>query len=64
MINVIWRYKILVMNSLPFYILNISPKERVTSYGIWWLIGFVLILAIGMLIYVLIKKNPRKDAND
>lgn len=41
-----------------------TTKERATSFGIWWLIGFILILAIGMLVYVLIKKNPRKDAND
>jgi ABC-type multidrug transport system permease subunit len=52
------------MNMLSLLLLNISPKERVTNFGIWWLIGFVLILALGMLAYVLIKKNPRKDAND
>jgi hypothetical protein len=30
----------------------------------WWLLGVILILAAGMGLYVLIKKNPRKDAND
>jgi peptidoglycan/LPS O-acetylase OafA/YrhL len=28
----------------------------------WWVLGVALVIGAGMLLYVLIKKNPRKDA--
>ncbi len=41
------------------------PPEvtKPTNYW-WWLIGVVLAIAAGMLLYFLIKKDPRRDASD
>jgi phosphotransferase system glucose/maltose/N-acetylglucosamine-specific IIC component len=40
------------------------PEETRPSNNWWWLIGVVLAIALGMVLYLLIKKNPRKDAAD
>ena len=39
-----------------------AEETRPTSYW-WWVIGVILAIAAGMLLYLLIKKDPRKDAN-
>ncbi len=36
-------------------------QTKAISYW-WWVIGVVLAIAGGMLLYVLIKKDPKKDA--
>jgi Mg2+ and Co2+ transporter CorA len=28
----------------------------------WWLLGVVIVIAIGIALYMVLKKNPRKDA--
>ena len=44
---------------------NVTPmpaeETKPTSYW-WWVLGVVLALGAGMLLYLLIKKDPRKDA--
>lgn len=37
----------------------IEDREHIN--WLWWVIGVILVLAGGMVLYVLIKKNPRKD---
>lgn len=37
-------------------------EERIRTNQWWWLLGVVITLAIGIAIYMAIKKNPRKDA--
>ncbi len=37
-------------------------EERTDHNWGWWTIGVVVILALGMIAYVIIKRNPRKDA--
>ena len=37
-------------------------EERKKFSWWWWVIGVIVTLAGGMLLYVLIKRNPRKDA--
>lgn len=36
-------------------------EAKPVSYW-WWIIGVILAIAAGMLLYVLIKKDPKKDA--
>jgi heme/copper-type cytochrome/quinol oxidase subunit 2 len=43
---------------------KMPPEETKPAHNWWWLIGVVLAIAAGMLLYVLIKKDPRKDAVD
>jgi drug/metabolite transporter (DMT)-like permease len=40
------------------------PEETRPTSNWWWLIGVVVAIALGMLLYVLIKKDPKKDAAD
>jgi len=40
-----------------------AEETKPTSYW-WWIIGVVLAIALGMLLYVLIKKDPKRDAVD
>jgi heme/copper-type cytochrome/quinol oxidase subunit 2 len=40
---------------------TVPVEERHFSWT-WWIIGVIVVLALGMLVYVNIKKNPRKDA--
>ena len=37
-------------------------EERKQFNWLWWAIGVIIAIAGGMLLYVLIKRNPRKDA--
>jgi heme/copper-type cytochrome/quinol oxidase subunit 2 len=40
---------------------KMPPEEtRPTSYW-WWVLGVIITLAIGIALYRLIKKDPRKD---
>ena len=40
-----------------------QPVEEQYHFNYWWwVIGVVLALAGGMLIYMLIKKDPKRDA--
>jgi phosphotransferase system glucose/maltose/N-acetylglucosamine-specific IIC component len=43
---------------------RMPPEVTKPTHNWWWLIGVVLAIAAGMLLYVLIKKDPRKDAAD
>jgi phosphotransferase system glucose/maltose/N-acetylglucosamine-specific IIC component len=42
---------------------NPMPPEETkpTSYW-WWIIGVILAIALGMLLYILIKRDPKRDA--
>lgn len=37
-------------------------EERKQFSWWWWAVGVIIAIAGGMLLYVLIKRNPRKDA--
>jgi heme/copper-type cytochrome/quinol oxidase subunit 2 len=43
---------------------RMPPEVTKPASNWWWLIGVVLALAAGMLLYVLIKKDPKRDAAD
>ena len=38
----------------------IEQQYRVSSW--WWLLGVIIALVLGACVYLLMKKNPRKDA--
>lgn len=40
------------------------PEETKPASNWWWVIGVVLAIALGMLLYVLIKKDPKRDVID
>ncbi len=44
-------------NTLPAPI-----EERHPFNYTWWIIGVVIVLALGIGLYLLIKKDPKKDA--
>ncbi len=44
--------------------ISTPPEETRPASNWWWLIGVVLAIALGMLLYFLIKKDPKKDATD
>jgi hypothetical protein len=48
-------------NFLP---LQVQVQEKINSYGWGWLIGTILLIGLGVLLYMLIKKDPRRDTND
>lgn len=37
-------------------------EERHPFNYTWWIIGVIIILALGIGLYMLIKKDPKKDA--
>ncbi len=40
------------------------PEETKPASNWWWVIGVALAIGLGMLLYVLIKKDPKRDAID
>jgi uncharacterized membrane protein YidH (DUF202 family) len=40
------------------------PEETRPASNWWWVIGVALAIGLGMLLYVLIKKDPKRDAAD
>ncbi len=40
------------------------PEETRPASNWWWVIGVALAIGLGMLLYVLIKKDPKRDAVD
>lgn len=41
-----------------------APLEQTDSTHFWWkIISVVIGLGLGIVVYMLLKKNPRKDAN-
>ena len=41
---------------------NAPIEERKKFSWWWWVVGVIIAIAGGMLLYILIKRNPRKDA--
>lgn len=37
-------------------------EERYQTNPWWWLIGVLLAIGVGVVIYLLIKKDPKRDA--
>lgn len=36
-------------------------EQHAIGYG-WWLLGVLLAIGVGIVLYMLIKKDPRRDA--
>ena len=44
---------------------EVAPQPIEQQYHIsywWWIIGVLLAIGVGVLIYLLIKKDPKRDA--
>jgi phosphotransferase system glucose/maltose/N-acetylglucosamine-specific IIC component len=57
-------FSILAQSAFAFQTaVNSMPPEETkpTSYW-WWIIGVILAIALGMLLYILIKRDPKRDA--
>jgi len=37
------------------------PEETKPTTYWWWIIGVILAIALGVILYVLIKKDPKRD---
>ncbi len=56
---------IFLISSIVTHAQNITPEpiEQTTEMSFWWkIISIVIGLGLGIAAYLLIKKNPRKDA--
>ncbi len=60
--------------SLPFVFLMLStllfaqneenrmpPEDTRPDTDLWWILGVILAVGLGMVLYILIKRNPKKD---
>ena len=57
---------ILTLAIIAAFAQSVSPAQPVEEqYHLnywWWVLGVLVIIGIGVIIYLLIKKDPRRDA--
>ncbi|MDB5191908.1 MAG: hypothetical protein JWQ96_1471 [Segetibacter sp.] len=40
---------------------TMPPEDTRPDTNLWWILGVIIAIGLGMVLYILIKKNPKKD---